>query len=209
MADKIFIVEGRQYRTESDYNRALHDNRIIEKIRAEIDINNPDELRQLVSDLRQGERYKFLTILGDDFLDEMEEKLRKSPVAGTASVKKGSAVKGKNPGMQRKRKSFDEAQMDEFVKLELLKQEKRRKLLLKVCSVVGAVCLTYFGYYAYEGYRTEQNFAQMAEIKEQTRKDIANGVYEEPTVQITYTQEKDAPEILDEYKKIFNMNNKK
>ena len=208
MADKIFIVEGRQYRTESDYNRALHDNRIIEKIRAEIDLNNPDELRLLVLDLRQGEKYKFLTILGDDFLDEMEEKLKKSSMTGTSSVKRGATVKGKACGTPKKKKSFDEVQMEKFVKQELLKQEKRRKLVLRVCSVVGALCLTYFGYYAYEGYRTEQNFAQMAEIKEQTRKDIANGVFEEPPVQITYTQEKDAPEILDEYKKIFNMNKK-
>ena len=76
MADKIFIVEGRQYRTEKDYSRALHDKKIIEQIKEEIDTNNPDELRKLIRDLRQGEKYRFLTILGDDFLEEMEEKLK-------------------------------------------------------------------------------------------------------------------------------------
>ena len=88
MADKIFIVEGRQYRTEKDYNRALHDKKIIEQIRKEIDINNPDELRKLIRDLRQGEKYRFLTILGDDFLEEMEERLRKLPVGASTLRKK-------------------------------------------------------------------------------------------------------------------------
>ena len=207
MADKIFIVEGRQYRTESDYNRALHDKKIIEKIRAEVDVNNPEALKALVKELRLGEKYKFFTVLGDDFQDEMEEKLRKLPAGTVSTGKKKVASAAKGSGSLKK-KSFDEAQMEKFVKQELIRQEKRRKLFLRTCAVVGTVCLTYFGYYAYEGYRTEQNFAQMAEIKEQTEKDIANGVYEEPAVQITYTQEKDAPEILDEYKKIFNMNKK-
>lgn len=208
MADKIFIVEGRQYRTEKDYNRALHDKKIIEQIRKEIDINNPDELRKLIRDLRQGEKYRFLTILGDDFLEEMEERLKKLPVGASTSRKKKTTSSARTSGAVKKKKSFDEAQMEKFVKEELLKQEKRRRWFLGICSAVGTVCLMYFGYYAYEGYRTEQNFAQMAEIKEQTEKDIANGVYEEPVVQITYTQAKDAPEILDEYKKLFNMNKK-
>ncbi len=208
MADKIFIVEGRQYRTEKDYSRALHDKKIIEQIREEINLNNPEELRKLVRDLKQGEKYRFLTILGDDFLEEMEEKLKKLPVGTSSSGKRKTTSSTRKSGAVKKKKSFDEAQMEKFVKEELLRQEKRRRWFLGICGAVGTICLGYFGYYAYEGYRTEQNFAQMAEIKEQTEKDIANGVYEEPVVQITYTQEKDAPEILDEYKKLFNMNKK-
>ena len=208
MADKIFIVEGRQYRTEKDYNRALHDKKIIEQIRAEIDVNNPEELKRLIRELRQGEKYRFHTILGDDFLDEMEEKLRKLPAGSASSGKRKSPSDSKGSGKPKKKKSFDEVQMEKYVKQELIKQEKRRKWTLALCGAVGTFCLAYFGFYAYEGYRTEQNFAQMSEIKEQTEKDIALGVYEEEPVQITYTQEKDAPEVLDEYKKIFNMNKK-
>ena len=208
MADKIFIVEGRQYRTEKDYNRALHDKKIIEQIRAEIDVNNPEELKRLIRELRQGEKYRFHTILGDDFLDEMEEKLRKLPAGSASSGKRKSPSDSKGSGKPKKKKSFDEVQMEKYVKQELIKQEKRRKWMLALCGAVGTFCLAYFGFYAYEGYRTEQNFAQMSEIKEQTEKDIALGVYEEEPVQITYTQEKDAPEVLDEYKKIFNMNKK-
>ncbi len=204
MADKIYIVEGRQYRTETDYNRALHDKKIIEQIRANVDIHNADALKILIKDLKQGEKYRFFTILGDDFLEEMEDKLRKLPVGSTSNARK----KGRSAVSSKKKKTFDEVQMEKFVRQELAKREKRRRWMLSLCGIVGTFCLAYFGYYAYEGYRTEQNFAQMSDIKEQTEKDIALGVYEEEPVQITYTQEKDAPEVLDEYKKLINMNKK-
>lgn len=204
MADKIYIVEGRQYRTESDYNRALHDQKMIEQIRAEINLRNPEELRRLIKDIKQGGKYRFLTILGDDFLEELEERLKKMNAGSGSTVKSKSTATSKG----KKKKSFDEEKMAEYVKQELIKREKRRKLFLISCALVGTFCLAYFGFYAYEGYRTEQNFVQMAEIKERTEKEIALGVYEDNTVIINYTQEKDAPEILDEYKKLFNMNKK-
>ncbi|MBQ8821045.1 MAG: class B sortase [Lachnospiraceae bacterium] len=206
MADKIYIVEGRQYRTEMDYRKALRDQKIIDTLRAETDLNDADSLRTLIREIKQGEKYRFHTLLGEDFLEELEDKLRKLPMVTTTGKKKGKVQQPSNN--RRKKKSFDEVQMEKFVLQELRRRERRRKLMLGLCGAVGSFCLFYFGYYAYEGYRTEQNFEQMSEIKEQVEKDIALGVYEEEPVQITYTQDKEAPEVLDEYKKLFNMNKK-
>ena len=33
MAQKIYIVEGRQFRTAAEYNRAMHDKKIIDKMK--------------------------------------------------------------------------------------------------------------------------------------------------------------------------------
>ena len=34
MAQKVYTVEGRQFRTESDYARAKHDKELIDRLRA-------------------------------------------------------------------------------------------------------------------------------------------------------------------------------
>lgn len=77
MEQKIFVVEGRQFRTESDYARARRDKEIIDKLRQEIDPADRESLERLLRELRGG-RYKFMTLLGQDFRDEVEELLKKA-----------------------------------------------------------------------------------------------------------------------------------
>ena len=63
MTQKIFVVEGRQFRTESDYNCARRDKEIIDRLRAGTDFEDREALQKLAGELRAG-KYKFGTLLG-------------------------------------------------------------------------------------------------------------------------------------------------
>ena len=107
-------------------------------------------------------------------------------------------------------KAAYEAKMQELIQQELKKRERRRRLLIGICAVFGVACLLYVGLYGYEDYRTRKSYEDMAAIKES----VQNTPYyeteaepEAPTINFT-NQDKDAPEVLEEYKKLYNSNKK-
>lgn len=92
MKQKIFIVEGRQFRTESDYICAKRDKETIDRLRRETDFQDRQALETLLEALRGG-RYHFMTLLGQDFQDEVEVALKN---ARTAAEGRKKAEAGKN-----------------------------------------------------------------------------------------------------------------
>ena len=113
MAQKIYIVEGRQFRTESDYARAQRDKEIIDTLRREVNLNDKKQLELLIRALKSG-KYKFSTMVGQDFIDELEE-LQRNPASGKRSLqakavdgeasgnkKSGGAAKNSNNGKKTK-----------------------------------------------------------------------------------------------------------
>lgn len=204
MADKIYIVEGRQFRHEIDYKKALRDQAMIEQLRSKYDFSSKASLQTLQKELQAGDKYSFYTILGADFLEEVEEALEKaaSPVSAQNARKTVTPKPGKKAPVGR---SYDEKKMAAIVEEELKKREKNRKRFLVACSLLGVVCLVSFGSYAYEGYRTKQNYAAYVKMKEQAAESVETTTTKE-TFEIHYTQEEKAPEILEEYKNLYNMN---
>ena len=121
---------------------------------------------------------------------------------GTVGTKKASESK------DTKKKSAYEAQIDAFVEEELKKREKKRKLLIALCSLLGAACLLYVGFYSYEDYRTRKNYEQMAALKDKVSVEPTVAIEEsQPTIHYT-NEEKEVPEVLEEYKNLYNMNKK-
>ena len=109
------------------------------------------------------------------------------------------------------KKAAYEAQVEAYVQEELRRREKRRKGIIALCGLLGAACLIYVGFYGYEDYRTRKNYEEMAQLKENATPDY--GVVDDkedtqlPT--INYTKEDSTlPEVLDEYKKLYNSNKK-
>lgn len=90
MEEKDYTVEGRKFFSERDYARARRDKEIIDGLRRETDFRDRRELERLRRELRE-EKYRFLTILGRDFLEEVEEQLKKADASE-------SGRKGKVPG---------------------------------------------------------------------------------------------------------------
>ncbi len=131
-----------------------------------------------------------------------------------------SSQAGKNTGAAERRRTNDrttpkksayETQVEAYVQEELRKQERKRKLLIGLCGLLGVGCLMYFGFYAYEDYRTRKNYEELAALKESSS---VAGQFEVPKEEdsqpvIHYTPKDEAvPEILDEYKNLYNMNKK-
>ena len=121
MAQKVYIVEGRQFRTEAEYRRALKDKQVIDRLRAEVDFQNRSQLSQLVKVLQE-KKYPFLTLLGQDFTEEAEDALRqlsKSPPprgkrARQAAGKTG-ASRGKGVARDPSGETGSNDQMEKFV----------------------------------------------------------------------------------------------
>ena len=133
---------------------------------------------------------------------------RSSSVKTAETVRNDRNAKQKSP--ESNKKSSYEAKVEEYVKEELKKQEKRRKLLITLCGLLGTLCLLYVGFYTYEDYRTRKNYEEMAQMKEEKDYSQFVKVEEEDTPPvINYTnEEKVIPEVLDEYKNLYNMNKK-
>lgn len=124
----------------------------------------------------------------------------------TSGGRNGSQLTG--DGIGSSKKAAYEAQVEAYVQEELKKREKRRKILILLCSVVAIGCLLYVGMYSYEDYRTKENYEQMAALKEQASLPKPDAPEESGPV-INYTDtEIEVPEILEEYKNLYNMNKK-
>ena len=107
-----------------------------------------------------------------------------------------------------KKKEAYEAQVEAYVQEELKKRERRRKILILLCSLVAIGCLVYVGMYSYEDYRTKENYEQMAALKEQASLPQPDAPEDSaPVVNLT-DPNVEVPEILDEYKNLYNMNKK-
>lgn len=215
MAQKVYIVEGRQFRTEADYRRALRDKKVIDRLREQIDFQNRSQLSQLVKALQQ-KKYPFLTLLGQDFMEEAEEALRqlnKSPSGagkrrGRQAAKKpsGRSPAGKGTAQHPPGDKGQDDQMEKYVQEELRRREKIRKRLALLCSVVAVLCLGYYGIYTYQASRTEEEFARLAAFKEREQDLLVQEVTGGPLIHYTETGERVIPEVLDEYKNLYNSN---
>lgn len=246
MEEKVYILEGRQFRTESDYARAKRDKEKIDKLRQETDFGDMEALKTLRKEIRAG-NYKFLTILERDFLDEVDEQLKKledserdlkkGKRAGTGKKSKigktaktpatarnagrraeGTSHSGKDGGrknaaLERTASASGKADpvMDETVRAELKKRERRRKLIL-VCSSVAAVCcLGYFGVYSYFTYRTQNTYRELSELKDKVASEAeSDSAVPEPSTGPLYTldEEPEQKEVLPEYKELLQRNRK-
>ena len=65
-------VAGRRFRTETDYQAALRDQAKIDKIKTQVNMEQPGEVITLYADMQSG-KYRFETAVGNDFDDEIYE----------------------------------------------------------------------------------------------------------------------------------------
>lgn len=225
MSDKTYIVEGRQFRTEADYRRACRDRDTIEKLRTAAKGGNIANLKKIRTLIRSG-KIRFYTSLGQDFEDEIDELIKnavKTKGSGSKSVRtksirtksagsKGAASKGVTSKGVRSDKAVaagNSKTVDSMVAEELKSREKKRKIIIAVCSIVAVGCLGYFTAYSYYIQRTNDTYRQWSDLKEMGASDSASGTTPDSQVVIHYDNDsKDTPEVLEEYKNLLNKNKK-
>ena len=200
-----FEIRGRHFRTKSDYAAGFRDNRIIEGIERKVNKLSLTEVTQLREDL-ENKKYNFETLLGEDYLDEiieLEEELKKKRAAAPdSSKKKGLRRKGKVTStteaavVSKELEDYD-AEMQQQIVKELKKRELRRKLFLAVLGVCIAGSIGYLVFY-FTLY--EKNDMEYTELEEMIVKDSG--------VKINYSDDPEAPPILEKYAALYQKNKK-
>ena len=223
-----YSVRGRVFRTGTDYQAALRDEKRIELILKRYENADKNGKENILNVLNRGE-VKFETLLGDDFLDEIEEihaeylsntavndKSKKKRKLAEKKQTNNSANKKKNVSKEKKKtqvksnkietekKSLEDYDpvMQERIKQELYLQEKQRRRTVVICSLVAILCLGYviFYYYLYE--RNSNEYEHLASLK------IEDNIAVNNEVHINYTKEEEKKElvVLEKYKNLFSQN---
>lgn len=222
MTAESLTVAGRHFRTKADYEAALRDQKKINTIKAQTDLEDPVQLYELYGEMQSG-IYRFETLVGNDFDDEIYERIEKLKKQGITAQNaarfssKGKVGKGKKEKKARrsaqgtskpKKKEMQSRTMDkvmeEQVLLELRRREKRRKLIVLAASVVAVASLSYFGVYYFIAARNNASYEQLASLKGSDvladAKDKNDFAIHKTTVQL--------PDVLDEYKTLYEKNKK-
>lgn len=227
MTSENLSVGGMRFRTRADYEAALRDQKKIDEIRAHVDFNNKKQLEGLFNEMQAGV-YRFETIIGTHFDDEIYEKMeqmKKNPFA-QKKERKHSLKKTGNKNQQKEKRaaasagrktlSADtgntrnnakyQAVIEKEAIKELQKAEKLRKRMMILASIIAAASLGYFFIYYYFGARTNMDYDQLASLKGSDA--LSSGAQQEKN---TFSLNKSAirlPDILPEYETLYNKNKK-
>ena len=214
-----FEVAGRRFRTEADYRAALRDQDRIDAIKARVDMEQPGEVIALYADMQAG-KYRFETIVGNDFDDEIYElaqeyKRRGFEAGGSAVTAKQRKKDRKTPKTRSAVKEHSQQkpalesyspEMQREILHEMKKREKYRKAGVILCAAVAAACFGYFGVYCFFSDRTRTEYQDLAQLKE-TGPVSAQGTLFRTGDPATGEEEPEL-QILDEYKTLYQKNKK-
>ena len=224
MSANDLMVAGRRFRTQADYEAALRDQKKIDIIRSKTDLDNPKQLYKLFGEMQSG-TYRFETVIGNDFDDEIFERIEKLKRQGITAENAESTVGKKNrksrqgqrsterkPAKVKREKSSKKTpekledydkNMQEQILGELKRQERKRRTIVILASIVAALSFGYFGVYYFYMARTDLNYESLTELKEKN----SNYYNIQETVQVHKTSN-DMPDILPEYQMLYEKNKK-
>ena len=167
-----YTVRGRSFRTPSDYQAALRDERKIQAVLKKYETVDLAGKEHIMGVLNNGD-LKFETLIGEDFIDEMEErhqqvlKEEKSNTGKKGKKKKPaskkvdkSKIKEKKKKVQQEKKQLEDydAVMQMKIKQEIYLQEKKRKRTVMICSLVAVFCIGYVIFYYYLYYFAQYQY---------------------------------------------------
>lgn len=227
MTSENLSVGGVRFRTRADYEAALRDQKKIDEIRAQVDFNNKKQLEGLFNEMQAGV-YRFETIIGTHFDDEVYEKmeqmkrnpstrkkekkhvLKKSGNKDQQKGKRAAASAGRQAVRTDIKNTGNNAKYQVVIEKEAIKElqkaEKLRKRIMVLASIVAAASLGYFFVYYYFSARTNMDYDQLASLKGSDA--LSSEVQQEKN---TFSLHKSAvrlPDILPEYETLYNKNKK-
>ena len=220
MTAEELTVAGRRFRTRSDYEAALRDQRKIERIKAETNFDNPKQIYDLYNELKSG-AYRFETVVGTDFDDgiyEQIENLKKRGItAQNAASFEHTGKKQKKKTEKRKAENRTKKETGKPIKLsdydkdmqrqilnELKKQEKRRKWIVALASFVAVLCFGYFFVYYFFSARTSMDYDELAALK---GSEALSNTQPKNEFELHKTGIQ-LPDVLDDYKTLYEKNKK-
>ena len=227
MTSENLSVGGVRFRTRADYEAALRDQKKIDEIRAHVDFNNKKQLEGLFNEMQAG-GYRFETIIGTHFDDEVYEKMEQMkknlPVQkkerkrllkknGKNTLRKGvkaTALAGRQTSGSKVKNPENNAKYQAVIEKEALKElqkaEKLRKKIVVLASIVAVASLGYFFVYYYFSARTNMDYDQLASLKGSEA--LSSGTQQEQNTFSLHKSSVRLPDILPEYETLYNKNKK-
>ena len=208
----MLFVEGVGFNGRAEYEQGLSDKKIIDELRKKYDLTTKEGLLDVSKELRS---IHFQTKVGDNFDDEIFEKLEaikrgeslKPQAPATAANKPSRASK---PKASSKMSSFAEKErpmdkkMEEAVRRELRKKNLIRNILISILLLVAVGSIGYYIKYYSDAKKVQEQSDEFSELKDAKYAEVLKNV--EPVVKKDYDETVVIPDILDEYKALFNKN---
>lgn len=222
MAEVKWIVEGRRFRNEEEYQAALRDKELIDSITGNLSLDDPKDIETLYMELRNG-KHTFESIVGRQFDDniyelyhqmkreELEKRQEKAArkekrkqqvekIKNITSLKKAS--KKQNAPKNRARLEDFDKEMQAQIMAVLKKREQKRKMLIAGCLFMCIISFGYLGAYYQVSAKSAREFEELSALKE-AGKQSSNT----KEVRIHYTDDSvETPDILPEYSLIHQKN---
>lgn len=166
----------------------------------------------------QAGKYRFETVVGNDFDDEIYELAEKyksqgynkdSRVSARKKREKKPKQKKQKDVKQQKAKQVSledyDADMQKEILAQIKKRDRRRRLLVILCSVVAVGCFGYFGVYSFFVERNEMDYESLSRLKGNSA--LTGSLFHGVTIH--YTEEEEVElEVLEEYQTLYNKNKK-
>ena len=205
---KIVIIEGRKFEGDKEIAAANADKAAIDKIKASMDKMSLSDLKLLSKKLHSG-RINFGTVLGEDFIDEVDRVIRSMEREKDADEEKDLRVNVRKTAA--KKQTVTDEDIDAQAREILEKQEKTRKIVLFASLFVAAASILYIAIYNITKQRSSNTANLLSNLRDQAQNEALNGnsdTGENPGTIIHYVDEAETPDILPEYIDIYNKNKK-
>ena len=205
---KIVIIEGRKFEGDKEIAAANADKAAIDRIKASMDNMSLSDLKLLSKKLHSG-RINFGTVLGQDFIEEVDGIISKMERKEKAAEEKQDLRVNVKRTTAKKTLKPDE-DLDAQARKILEQQERTRKFILFASLFVAAACILYIAIYNITKQRSASTTDLLANLRDQavneSNQSAGNNGSDNSGTIIHYVDEEEAPDILPEYIDIYNKN---
>ncbi len=209
-ADKFSSYKGN--------DAAASDKRIIELLKSKYDFNNPDDVIKCYRDIQN---VHFSSELGrkfDDYIFDLKNSVKNAdinknngivPKSGKGNVSSGGSGKDKVnkrdtlKNSDKKISYTDDSILNQEAIKELNRRNKLRNMIIFLLLALAGCSIFFFGIYYKDAYEAQKEAQRFAELKSS---EVSQFITVEQELKKDYDTTVVIPEILDEYKALYNKN---
>ena len=195
-------VGGRVFRDIESYKAARRDFDSIEAIKERHDLTRIEDVKRIRDNIINGS-YRFETMLGDDFLDELDEMLEtlKNDKALSQNERKGfklfnkeEKTKSVKEHVREKKDNSHDEELEAEIQRQIKIKERKRKAMVAVLSVVAFASIGYLIFYYTMYAKNDAEYNDLSELIDDT---VTSKEY---SVNIVH-EDKSIPPVLKKYMK--------
>lgn len=204
----MFVVQGESFSKRAEYELALKDEELIKALKSRYDLSTEAGIKGMYQELRST---SFKTVIGDKFDDEifeLYEQVKNGTFVDNTPAKEKTVKREKEKKSSKSKASNDELlKMDkktkQLVMLEIKKRNRRRSIIVVVLLLIALSSLGYFAVYYKNSLEVSKVANEWSNLKETQFPTVINV---EQVLKKEYSEEIVIPEILEEYKILYNKN---